>query len=304
MRQEKSLALKNLLLALLVMALWGSLFPMIKIGYRAFDIDTSAIPDIIVFASMRFIVSGIAVCLIAWLKKAPIARPFRKSLLPIFLAALFTVFLHYICTYVGLSVADSSKTALLKQTGPLLYVCFAFLFLREEKFSLAKLAGALVGFLGIVAINFGTAGISFAFGDLIVLAASVFSVAGTVCSKKGVSSASPFWVTGISQLVGGVALLAVGLVLGGKFPAFSLSAALVFLYICTASVCAYLLHAYVQKTESNSRLLIIKFAEPLFACVFGWMLLGEDIWRWQYLVAFLLVSCGILLGSYRKEGKE
>ncbi len=301
MNKQKSLSLKNLALALLVMALWGSLFPMVKIGYRAFEIDTAVIPDIIVFASLRFIFSGAVVCLTAFLKKVPMTRPVRKSLAPILLVALFTIFLHYAFTYVGLSVTDSSKTALLKQLAPLLYVCFAFLFIKDEIFSIGKIVGALVGFLGIVAINFNGAGLSITAGDLLILAASVMSVAGTVCSKKGVAHASPFWVTGISQLVGGIALLLMGLVMGGDFPRFSFTAILVFLYICTASVFAYVLYAYVQKTESNSRLLIIKFAEPLFACIFGALLLGEDILKWQYLVAFLLISGGILLGSLKKE---
>lgn len=42
---------------------------------------------------------------------------------------------------------------------------------------------------------------------------------------------------------------------------------------------------------------IIKFAEPLFACVFGAILLGENIFKIQYLLAFLLISFGIVLGN-------
>ena len=42
---------------------------------------------------------------------------------------------------------------------------------------------------------------------------------------------------------------------------------------------------------------IIKFAEPLFACLFGALILGENILKWQYLIAFLLISFGIILGN-------
>ena len=42
---------------------------------------------------------------------------------------------------------------------------------------------------------------------------------------------------------------------------------------------------------------IIKFAEPLFACLFGAIILGENIFKWQYLIAFLLISFGIVLGN-------
>jgi drug/metabolite transporter (DMT)-like permease len=49
---------------------------------------------------------------------------------------------------------------------------------------------------------------------------------------------------------------------------------------------------------------IIKFSEPLFACVFGALLLGENIFKWQYLIAFVLISSGIILGNKNKGEKE
>ena len=60
----KNNSIKTIFLSLLVMALWGSLFPFIKIGYNSFNISASSIPDILMFASVRFIVSGLIVCAI------------------------------------------------------------------------------------------------------------------------------------------------------------------------------------------------------------------------------------------------
>lgn len=48
---------------------------------------------------------------------------------------------------------------------------------------------------------------------------------------------------------------------------------------------------------------IIKFAESLFACVFGAMLLGENIFKIQYLLAFVLISVGIILGNKRVKNE-
>ena len=83
---------------------------------------------------------------------------------------------------------------------------------------------------------------------------------------------------------------------------FNLKPALVFLYICTASICAYVLYSYILRTSSLSKMFIIKFAEPLFACVFGAILLGENIFKLQYLAAFILISLGIILGN-KSENK-
>ena len=112
---------------------------------------------------------------------------------------------------------------------------------------------------------------------------------------------SALWITGISQLFGGIAMLIAGLAMGGVIPHFTFKAMLVFAYICAASIVAYVLFTRLQKDASNSRLLIIKFAEPLFACIFGALLLGEDILKLQYLLAFVLISAGIYLGSLVRE---
>jgi len=49
----------------------------------------------------------------------------------------------------------------------------------------------------------------------------------------------------------------------------------------------------MKKAEQISKLFIIKFAEPLFACVFGALILKEI----QYLAAFLLIAGGIYISN-------
>ena len=284
-------------LSLLVMALWGSLFPMIKIGYRAFQIDPSSIPDILMFASMRFIISGLIVCGIAYFKKAKIGTPKLKNIYSILIMGLFSIVLHYAFTYIGLSSTDGSKTALIKQLGPLIYVCFSFLFFKNEKFSLWKIIGAMIGFGGIIAINYSAKGISFSSGDILIIFASVCTVVASVINKKIVAHNSPFWMTGISQLSGGILLLIAACAFGADMLQFNVYASLVFLYICAASICAYVLYSYLLRRASLSEMFIIKFAEPLFACIFGAILLGENIFKLQYLLAFLFISAGIILGN-------
>ena len=293
--------LKTILLSLVVMALWGSLFPCIKLGYEAFAIDSANIPDIIMFAGMRFVLCGGIVTLIALIKRDKIAAPKPKNIGIILLVGLFAIVLHYACTYVGLGVTDGSKTAILKQLGALFYVCFAFLFIKNEKFSIYKIFGALVGFAGIIAINLSSVGFDFAWGDILIIGASLCTVASGIFTKKIADNNSPFWITGLSQLAGGIVLVVAAVIMGGSFLTFSIEATLIFAYICTASTVAYLLWNYILKTADLSNMFIIKFAEPLFACLFSAALLGEDIFKLQYLAAFLLISAGIVLGNKTAE---
>ena len=299
----KNNSLKTVLLSLLVMAFWGSLFPFIKIGYSAFNISSSSIPDILMFASVRFIISGLIVCLLCFARKEKIATPKLKNIGNIFIMGLFSIVLHYTFTYIGLSTTDSSKTALIKQLGALLYVCFAFLFFKDEKFSILKIVGAVVGFGGIIAINYSPEGITFTTGDILIILASICTVVSNVISKKSVEHNSPFWITGISQLTGGIILFVAACIMGADMITFTLKSTAVFAYICIASISGYTLWYYVLKSNSLSKMFIIKFAEPLFACVFGAILLGENIFKLQYLAAFVLISLGIILGN-KGEAKK
>lgn len=288
------------------MALWGSLYPCIKIGYRELHINTSSIPDILAFAAIRFTVCGALVTLYSFFvrKKAPPLNV--RSVFVIAAVGLFSVVLHYSFHYVGLTLTDSSKTAIIKQTASLIYVCFAFLFFKDEKFSVFRILGALIGFTGIVAINWSAKSISFSSGDLLILGASCFTVVANVLTRTFLKSTSPFYITGISQLSGGVILLIAALALGASFPVWSLKGALIFVYICAASIASYTLWYTVLSKNELSNLFIIKFAEPLFACAFSALFLGENIFRWQYAAAFLLISVGIVIAekSNRKDKKQ
>ncbi len=194
-------------------------------------------------------------------------------------------------------MTDSSKTAILKQIGALLYVCFSFLFFKEDKVSVQKLAAAALGFMGILAINTdGGPDFRFHLGDVLILAASFCTVFSNVISKKAMTAVAPVTLTGISQLFGGVVLLAIGTARNGSMD-FSIHKGFIFAYICLASIVSYCLWFTVVKNGELSKLFIIKFAEPAFACVFGALILGENIWRIPYLIAFILIAAGVVLAN-------
>lgn len=294
---------KTLIIAIFVMALWGSLFPFIKIGYAAFNINTQNVSDILMFAGMRFFVCGVIVTALALLKGERIGGKKSASVFWIMLSGLFSTILHYSFTYVGLSLTESSKTAILKQSGALIYICVAFIFVKEERFSFNKLFGGIIGFLGVMAVNFGKGKIMFSLGDILIIAASFCTVFANLAGKKAMRETGAILFTGVSQLFGGLALLIIGALGGAKLPGISLYSAAVFLYICFASIAAYCLWYNIVSKNELSGLLIIKFAEPVFAAIFGWLLLGENIFKWQYLAAFFLISAGIVIASTPKKKK-
>ena len=68
-------------------------------------------------------------------------------------------------------------------------------------------------------------------------------------------------------------------------------------YICLASIVSYCIWFGIVKNGELSKLFIIKFAEPVFATIFAAILLNENIFQGQYLVAFVLIALGISISS-------
>lgn len=291
---------KSIILAFVVMLLWGSLFPMVKLGYAAYGIETTG--DILLFAGARFVVCGVAICLYSFLRDKNSYKTIPSAWSLVLLSGLFAIVLHYAFTYSGLMLSESSKTAILKQIGALLYVCFSFLFFKNDKPTVPKIIGAFLGFAGVIAINLDGSGISFGLGEVLILFASFCTVASNIVSKKALQKVSPITMTGTSQLFGGIVLLIAGLLCGGRM-SFSLQTSYILLYICVASSVSYCIWFTVVRDGSLSNLFIIKFAEPAFACIFGWAILGEDILKPQYLLAFILISAGIYIANRVRKAK-
>ena len=290
---------KTVWLALLTMLLWGSLFPMVKLGFSAYEVNSTA--DILLFAGIRFVICGGVISIFATIRDKESYCPIKGSIFPILLSGIFAIVLHYGFTYLGLELTDSSKTALIKQVGALFYVCFSFLFIKEDTPTVKKIVAAAVGFLGIVVLNISSEGVSFSVGDLLILCASFCTVFSNVISKKVFEKVSPITSTGISQLFGGAVLLAIGFAMGGDVH-FKLNVSLlVMVYICAASIVSYCIWFGIVKNGELSKLFIIKFAEPVFACIFGALILGENIWKIQYLVAFLLISGSIWISNVKQK---
>jgi drug/metabolite transporter (DMT)-like permease len=123
--------IKSLAPALLTMLLWGSLYPSVKLGFSVCGVESTA--DILLFAGLRFAVCGAVICIFAGVKEPKSYKSVGGSIVPILLSGVFAIILHYSLSYLGLNLSDSSRVALLKQTGALLYVCLSFLFIKEDR---------------------------------------------------------------------------------------------------------------------------------------------------------------------------
>ena len=215
------------------------------------------------------------------------------------------IVVHYSLTYIGLTLVDSSKTAILKKVGELLYICFSFLIIREEKFAITKVIGTFIGFAGVIALNITPEGkISFSLGDGMIILASIAAIAASLFCKKAIKKTSPIMVTGMSQLFGGIVLIVIAKLLNAPQISFTYKGTIMLGCICLASIVSYCIWYYAMGKVLLSKMYILKFAEPFFACVFGAIMLKENIFTLQYLFAFILIITGVVIGINSKAKKE
>jgi len=294
----------GIILALVVCALWGSLFPLIKVGYDAFGISGSDIPSVILFAGSRFVICGLILIVMESIRGKKIDIPKHGSHLIIFVAAFLTIILHYSFTYIALAVGDGGKSAIIKQVGFLFLSCFAFLFDKNDRFTIRKMFSAVLGFAGIIVTNLDGTGFSFGLGDFLLILASFCSCIGMVVSKNATKRVSPVQLVAYSQFEGGIFLLICGWIMGGHFEIADIRGMLVFSYICIASIAAYVLWNTLVKYNNLSKLSVIKFTEPLFAVIFSGIILSEDIFKVSYIGAFVIILCSVLVMYGAKECKK
>ena len=308
--EKKNNTVVFLLLGILVMLIWGSLYPVGKLSYTLCGVDTSYYPNLLLFAGTRFTVCGALILLTQSVRKRTIPKFTGKTeWIGILLVTLFAVIFNYACTYYGLSRVESSKTALLKQSGILVFIFFSFLIIKEEKFSAGKGIGALLGIASIVALNFGKLGFSIGWGELFVVLSSCCSAAGNVAVKKCLKRADSIAVTGYSQFFGGIALLVLGFALGGRFWMNGVGAWLLFGYVIVATSVSYVLWYTILQKAELSKMFIVKLSEPMFAAVISAIILRENLLRWEYLIAFLCVGIALVVSNLNfaklfKRGKK
>ena len=295
------------LLAMLSCFLWGSATPAIKIGYEMFGIASSDTVSIILFAGIRFFLAGILVILIQSLLAGHFIKPERGSFPSIFKLSFAQTMFQYFCFYVGLAHTSGVTGTILSGTSGFFSILIASLLFRFEKLTPAKIAGCIMGLLGVVVMNVSLeGGTSFHFalnGEGLVLLASISLAVSGILSKKYSKNFSVVMLSGYQFLLGGFVMIAVGLALGGHIDMpGSFSAYILLLYMAMISAVAYSVWGILLKYNPVSRVTIFSFLTPLFGVLLSAVFLGEvdQALQLNKLLALILVSGGIYVVNRKK----
>lgn len=195
----------------------------------------------------------------------------------------------------GETKIESSTTAIVIATAPLVAALLALRLEPEERLTGVRLAGLLVGLAGVAAlvgVHLETGGGEL-LGIAMVLVAACAYAFGAMIIKHRLGDLDPVASMGASLAIATVVLAppgAVGLV-GTSPSAGALVAVVVLGLLCTAA--ALVLMAMLVEEAGPSRALVVTYVNPVIAVALGVVFLGED----PGPVAFLGLLA-ILAGSW------
>ena len=286
--------------ALICVALWGTAFPLIKLGYAKLAINDAG--SRLLFAGERFTIAGILVFIFGLIIYRKPLLPDHKSLAPIAALGVVQTGAQYLFAYIGVGMTTATNTSILTGTASIISVALAAIFFKSDRLTPLKILGCTVGLLGIAFVNFGdfSFGITL-LGDIIVLTSAFCGALGNIITKKAAAGINPATVTAWQLTLGGIILLIIGLCMGGKTDFKSAESIMILIWLALVSSVSFLLWTALLKRHPVSRITVFTMLVPIFGTLWSGILLGESIFEVKNLISLLLISAGIVLVNIRTE---
>lgn len=287
--------------------LWGSAFPSIKVGYQLFAIGANDTAAQILFAGMRFTIAGVMVIVFGSLIQKRFLKPSRAALPKVFILSLLQTSLQYLFFYIGLAHTTGVKGSIITASNVFLAILVSTLIFKLEKLDSKKILGCIVGFAGVVLINMtGSDDISFNFfGDGFVFFSALTYAFSAVLIKIYSKTEDPVMLSGYQFLAGGILMIAVGFIAGGRIEAFTTVGIILLLYMGFISAGAYTLWGVLLKYNPVSKVTVYGFSNPVFGVILSALILKEGTaFNWQSIVALLLVCAGIITVNFEMKSKK
>lgn len=290
------------LFALSAAVAWGWAYPLIKLGFSEFAITADMTGSKMLFAGIRFAISGIIILAVAAATKRSFAVASPAAGCYILAYAILNTTLHYTFFYIGLSHSQGARAAILNSLGVFMLVLLACLFFKSDKFTARKLLGCVVGFAGILSLNIGGAGggsFSFMGDGMIILNALCSAFAGLMTRGLG-KRVDVFVGTGYSLASGGVLLIIPGLLLGGTLPVVTWWGVAILGLLVGISTMGFTLYNKLISCNPVGKVAIFNSLIPVVGAITSCLCLAEPFY-WKYMLAALLATCGIYIINRGKK---
>jgi drug/metabolite transporter (DMT)-like permease len=278
---------------LMLAAIWGASFMFMRLA----ALDLGALPT----AAMRVAIA--ALFLLPLLVAKGHWPVLRQHWRPVFLVGLLNSAIPFALYAFAVMHISTGLSAILNATVPLFGALVAWLWLRDRP-SLSRTIGLAIGFGGVVLLVGGQAsfkpnasGVAPVWAVLACLLATTCYAFSASFTKKHLPSMPPLVAATGSQMGATLALALPALWFRpDHMPSVPAWGALLALGVVCTGI-AYVVYFRLIERAGPARALTVTFLIPVFAIVYGVILLGEQITPW-------MLGCGavVLLGTALSSG--
>jgi len=299
--EQKNIFQKKLyivLFALIAMFAWGCAYPFIKLGMIEWGIANDDAGGKMLFAGIRFTSAGLLTLGIARLKGQSLKVSDRTSAGLLLLFSLVNTALHYYFFYSGLAFCEGGKASIINSLSPFLLILLAVLIYRE-KMTVNKTIGCILGFAGIIIVNYGTDMSGFSFrGEGMILMNCICSAFGGILTRMVTRRVPAITATGYSLSLGGIMLIVTGLLAGGSLEQVTASGLLLLLGLIAISMTGFIIYNQLISCNPISEIAIFNALIPVFGTLMSCLMLGE-VFGLRNLAGLACTSLGIYVLHHR-----
>ena len=284
----------SIFLAILVYALWASIFPLAKLTLE------HSPPLFLVGA--RMLIGGTLILLYILCTNRSLFKISFKHLLSLLLLALISVYTANVLESWGLQYLTAAKACFIYSLSPFFSALFSYIHFNE-KMNLRKFIGMLIGIVGVLPVLHTQKGTdelltlipSLSWAELSLMGAAISSVYGWVLLRKIIKDIPLSIANGSTMVFGGLFALIHSFFVENWNPIpvdrteWASFGQLLIIMIVISNLICYNIQGMLFKRFTVTLLAFIGLFSPVFASLSGWLILGES------LSIEIFLSTGILL---------
>ncbi|CAM4389866.1 DMT family transporter [Saccharibacillus endophyticus] len=286
--------MQRMILIVALVLIWG-------VSWSIYKVALDYTPPLL-FAGMRTLIGGLLLVIFLLPKRDRIR--WKKNRNVYLISALLNVALFYGLQTVGLIYMPSGLFTVLVYLQPVLVGLFAAMWLNE-RMTLPKAAGLLLGFLGVISVSVGGfSGHIAAIGVVLAIGSAVSWALGTVFIKKAAADVDSLWLVAFQCTFGGILLTLSGslteswsdIVWNGAYWIGLLFG------IFVGIALSWIIYITLTRSGEASQVASYTFMVPLLSVLVGTLALHEPFSRFL-LLGLVLIGSGVYLVNRKIKPK-
>jgi len=280
----------DVLLLLLLGAIWGSSFFNIKIATYSFEPYTLAL--------VRVIFATLTLLAISFFYKIKIQAFSEKEWKIYALVGLCNIAIPFSLIAIGTNEVNSYLAAILMSTTPLTGLILAHIFTKNEKITLSKSIGIILGFTGVLLLFFDKLIVNdsnYFFAIIILIGSTFYSISGIMILKY-LKKSGNINVTTSTLIWAMIFLLPVSFIFEeplNSTPTFYSVLSLIYLGVVATGFAWWLRFKILAKNGLVFQTQVA-YLIPIFGVIFGALILNEQI-TWKVLASLVIIILGIYI---------